>query len=53
MDILQLLEMASSVVGVAAIVASFFPTPAHPALQMAKKVIDTAAFNINHAKNKQ
>jgi hypothetical protein len=46
------LEIVTSVIGVASIFAAFLPPPAGGILLAAKKAIDMGAFNFLHAKNK-
>jgi hypothetical protein len=52
MDIQNILEIATSVIGVLSIVASFTPTPIDNVVLVAlKKALDMGAFNFLHAKN--
>jgi len=50
-NISDILEIATSVIGVAAVFASVLPTPYGGILLALKKAIDMAAFNIGKAKN--
>jgi len=51
-NISDILEIATSVIGVAAIFASVIPQPYGGILLILKKALDMAAMNIGQAKNK-
>jgi hypothetical protein len=47
----EVLEIVTSVIGIASIFAAFLPQPAGGILLALKKAIDMGAFNFLHAKN--
>jgi len=53
MDILNILEVATSVVGILSVVASITPNPVDNAVLLGlNKVLNIGAFNIGKARNK-
>ena len=48
----EILEVVTSVIGIAAIFASFIPQPYGGILLALKKALDYGAFNFGQAKNK-
>ena len=54
MDILSIIEIATSVVGVLSVVASITPNPVDNAILLGlNKVLNIGAFNVGKAKNKE
>lgn len=49
---IEILEVVTSIIGVASIFASFIPQPYGGILLAAKKALDYGAFNFGQAKNK-
>jgi len=52
-QIQAIVEAILSIIGAFAVTASVIPAPKNPALRILKKVIDTVAFNVFKAKNKE
>jgi hypothetical protein len=52
-NVQEVLEVATSVIGIASIFAAFIPQPFGGILLVLKKALDFGAFNFLHAKNKE